>query len=374
MIPRFDEQEIEAVTQVIRNGELSPFFKDFLGGVNCQAFEREFASYLGIKYAISVCNGTVSLEIALKALGIKQGDDVIVPAMSFIATATAVLSVGARPIFVDVDPTTLNINPSQIEEAITSKTKAILPVSLLGYPADMETISKIADNFDLFVLEDAAQALSAEIDGKKIGTWGKIGSFSFQQTKSLTTAGEGGAIVTNDDQIADKCRNIRNHGNAYGSLSDVVCTNSRLTEIQATFGRVQLQKLDNFNRIQIENANYFLSHIKYPLTRLYDFPIPENLKCTYLLIPTILLKEAKMTRDELVGTLKAQGISQDRPGQNVGYYKKLLYEYPIFQNGVEYRLASAEWARDNIILFDIHRWHTLDEVKSYVEIINKILA
>lgn len=366
---RFDDRELEAVASVIKSGKLSRFFQNFRGGEQVQAFENEFAEYLNIKHAISVSNGTVSLEIALKSLGIGKGDEVITTPFSFVATATAILRVGAHPRFVDINPETLNINASQIENAVCRKTKAIMPVSLCGFPVEMDQIMKIARKHNLYVIEDAAQALGAEFADKKIGTWGDFGSFSFQETKSITSLGEGGMIVTNNDVLAEKCRHLRNHGNCYGMIQmDEPCTNARLSEAQAAFGRVQLQKLSVFNKTQIENAEYFLSHLPAPLKPVYVSP--SNGKPIYLLIPAIL-SDAEQTRDAFLKYLAEQKVSHGIPGQNVGYYKSLIYEYPLF---VEYArpCVNALWARKNVVVFDIHRWDkTIENMKNYLEMIRR---
>lgn len=367
---RFDEREIKAVEAVIRSGKLSQFFKNFEGGKHVRAFERMFAKYIGSRYAISVSNGTVSLEIALKALGISKGDEVITTPLSFIATGTAILSVGATPVFADIDPETLNIDPDEIRKAITDKTRVILPVSLLGYPADMEKIWDIAMTYGLYVVEDGAQALGASINGKKIGTWGNLGSFSFQETKQISSLGEGGMLVTDDNVLAKFCKAIRNHGNLYGDFHPyTVCTNSRMTEAQAAFGKVQLTKLDAFNKVQIQNAEYFLSNLPKGLQPICEDGLDGSI---YLLIPTIL--SPNLNRDKFIQKLTDKGISKGVPGQNVGYYESLTYDAPIFS---PYRkeCPNAEWARDNVILFDIHRWGaTVNTLEKALKIIEEALT
>ena len=357
---RFGEEEERVVNQVIRSGKLSQFFRDFRGGLNVQAFEREFANYLGSKHAISVTNGTVSLEIILKAFGIGKGDRVLTTPLSFIATATAILSVGAQPVFVDIEPDTLNIDPAKIEESIVSRTKAIFVVSLFGYPARMTALQTVAEDNKLLIIEDAAQALGASLCDKKIGTFGAAGSFSLQETKSITSLGEGGIIVTDNDKIADRARHIRNHGNVYGDcIQNVVCTNSRLTEAAAAFGRVQLKKLDHFNQLQIDNAEYFLKRLPENLRPVYSYPLPMEIKPTYLLIPAYA--QTKEKRDKIVETLTKLGISKGIPGQNVGYYKRLIGEPELFQRRYHSRHSlrkceNAYYAKDHLILFDLHRW------------------
>lgn len=372
---RFDQNELNAVANVIKSGKLSEFFADFRGGPNVQAFEEEFASYLGCKHAISVSNGTVSLEIGLLALGIQKGDEVITTPLSFAASSTSIARVGAKPVFVDISPDTLNIDQYLIEEAITPKTKAIMPVPLLGMPCDMITINRIAAEHNLLVIEDAAQSLGAwwikpEL---KMGTWGHTGSFSLQATKTITSGGEGGMIVTSIDDIADKCRSIRNHGNVYGEMIEQVpCTNGRMTEMQAAFGREQLKKLEAFIEIQKRNAFHLMSRVGSPLNPVY--PESEWNKSIFYIIPFTLGKNS-LTRDQFIAKTRQAGISQGIPGQNIGYYNKVLYEYPILQRYLKKRCINAEWARDHVMLFDIHRWNkTPGDMENYAKTFEKLLA
>jgi len=354
---RFDDKELKAVEEVLLTGELSRFFANFRGGKYVQLFEQEFASYIGSKHAISVSNGTVSLEIALLAMGIKHGHEIITTPLSFVSTGTAILRVGAKPVFVDVEHDTLNIDPDLIEQAITKRTRIILPVSLNGFPVKMSAINEIAKKHALLVLEDAAQALGASIGGRKIGTIGHVGSFSFQESKTITTAGEGGMIVTDDDAIADRVMHIRNHGNVYGTMSDVVCTNARLTEMQAAFGLIQLHKLDFFNKIHKQNAEYFLKHLKPPF-----YSVWKNLKAwhtrryrlSHYLIPVVA---PDINREHFLRFCQETGLSKGVPGQNIGYWRRLITDVPIFKRYDNGPFPNAEWARDNVYLFDIHRWN-----------------
>jgi len=362
---RFGKEEIQAVERVIRSGNLSPFFSNFKGGEQVRAFEKEFAEYLGRRYAVSVCNGTVALELALQAMGIRRGDEVITTALSFIATGTAILRVDAKPVFVDIEPKTLNINPEEVKTAITRKTKAIIPVSLNGYPCQMDELIEVAD--DIMILEDAAQALGAEFDGQKIGTFGEGATFSFQQSKTLSTGGEGGMFVTDDPDLYERALNIRNHGNIYGTMTDVCCTNLRLSEMQSAFGREQLLKLDRFNRVQTENAEYFMQKLKPPpFHGLYSYPLPEDVKPSYYLMPVVDNICHGYDRAKFLEWAAKKHISCGRPGQNIGFYRKLIYESPIFSGAKKHPCPVAEWAKDHILLFDIHRWKSFNAFKKEV--------
>lgn len=289
----------------------------FILGDQVDQFEKEWAKYLGVKFAIGVGNGTDALVIALKALGVGPGDEVIVPALTFVATAFAVSIVGAVPVFVDVDLRSHLIDVSQIAKKVTRKTKAIIPVHLYGSPADMTQISKLAKKHKLFVIEDAAQAHGAVYKNKNAGTLSDIGCFSFYPGKNLGALGDGGAVVTNNLKLYEKIHGLRNYGQKEKYYSNFVGYNSRLDEMQAGFLRVKLKKLDAFNRkrqgivntynaafrkqsiempsvlsgasssnhlftIQIKNREKFMERMKnLDILTLIHYPIPLHLQRAY---------------------------------------------------------------------------------------------
>jgi len=228
-----------AIERVLESGT-------FILGPNVEAFEAEIAHYLGIKHAVSLNSGTDALHLALRALDIGPGDEVITSPFTFAATTEAIGIVGATPVFVDVDPISLNLDPALIEGAITARTRAILPVHLYGGAANMNEIQRIAARHHLHVVEDAAQAIGAEIDGRKIGTIGIIGCYSFFPSKNLGAYGDGGLASTNDQILADRLRALRAHGGRKKYYHDELGVNSRLDEIQAAILRVKLPHLDNW--------------------------------------------------------------------------------------------------------------------------------
>lgn len=230
----------------------------YILGREVVAFETEFATYCGAKHCIGVGNGLDALHLILRAMEIGSGDEVIVPANTYIATWLAVTSTGATPVPVEPDEKTYNINPLLIERAITGKTRAILPVHLYGQPAEMDPINEIANRYGLQVIEDAAQAHGAKYKGKMTGNLGNAAGFSFYPGKNLGALGDGGAVVTNDDSIADKVRIFRNYGSREKYHNEVKGINSRLDELQAAFLRVKLKKLDERNERRKRNALYFL--------------------------------------------------------------------------------------------------------------------
>jgi len=219
----------------------------FVMGPNVQAFEKEAAEYLGVKHAISCANGTEALHLALEAAGIGPGDEVITSAFTFIATAEAIRYVGAKPVFVDIDPRTLNITVAAIEADITANTKAVMPVHLFGQPCDMAAIQAVAERHRLKVIEDCAQSFGASIAGKQTGSLGLAAGFSFFPSKNLGAYGDGGLVTTNDDAIAAKVKVLRNHGSEVRYYHDVIGYNSRLDELQAVVLRVKLKRIEQFN-------------------------------------------------------------------------------------------------------------------------------
>jgi dTDP-4-amino-4,6-dideoxygalactose transaminase len=234
----------------------SPDFIGNSGSKTLAEFERAFADYLGVKHALGVNSGTDALLLALDALGIGAGDEVIMPAFGFIATADVVVRLKATPVFVDVQLETFNIDPALIEAAITERTKAIIPVHLFGQAANMKAIMEIAAKHNLPVIEDVAQAAGAEIEGKKLGAIGTFGAFSFYPTKNLGGAGDGGLISTNDDELANKIRLYRDHGRGPNGFA-TIGYNSRLDPIQALYLRYRLEELDDSLLERIANARLY---------------------------------------------------------------------------------------------------------------------
>jgi len=249
--PTVDEEMEEEVIRALRE-------EFFVGGESVKKFEEEFAEYIGVDYAIAVSSGTDALVIALRALDI-MGEVVTTP-MSFVATAESIVLAGARPAFADIKEDTWNINPDEIRKIITDETRAIMPVHLYGLPAEMEEIMEIAEDKDLYVIEDCAQAHGAEYDGKKVGSIGYIGCYSFYSTKNMTVAGNGGMMVTNDEKVAELSKLLREHGG--GNYSKYIGYNARMNTINAAFGRVQLKRLDRWIKRRREIAKLYYKELK----------------------------------------------------------------------------------------------------------------
>ena len=236
----------------------------FILGQECSSFEEEFADYCSVRYCIGVGNGLNALELILRAYNIGYGDEVIVPSNTYIATALAVSNVGATPVFVEPSISTYNINPELIEQKVNSKTKAILAVHLYGRAADMDDINAIAQKYGLLVFEDCAQAHGAEYKGKKVGSLGDAAGFSFYPGKNLGALGDGGCVTTNNQEVADKIRCLRNYGSDYKYHNIYKGVNSRLDEMQAAFLRIKLKYLDKWNADRIRIADKYIKRIKHP--------------------------------------------------------------------------------------------------------------
>ncbi len=256
--PVFGEEEEQALIRVLRSGKWGK-----LDGTEVAAFERDFARYQGAEYGLGVVNGTLSLQIALMAAGIEAGDEVIVPPYTFLATATAVITANATPVFADIELDTFNLCPRAVEAAVTKRTRAIIPVHFGGLPADMDAIMAIAARHNLTVIEDAAHAHGAEYKGRRVGSIGHMGSFSFQSTKNLTS-GEGGFITTNDPELAARCRSIHNCGRRPGHAwyeHFVISGNLRLSEFQGAVLNAQLRRLDEQAQRRHANGIYLTERL-----------------------------------------------------------------------------------------------------------------
>ena len=313
--PFLYDQDIERVVSVLKSGMLAQ-------GERVREFERRFAEYLGVKYAVAVANGTSALDLALRVIGIQDGDEVITTPFSFVATANSVLYQGGKPVFVDIDRRTYNINPDLIEKRVTEGTKAIIPVHLFGHPADMETIVNIARDKHLFVIEDAAQAHGASIGSKKVGTFGDLSTFSFYATKNMTT-GEGGMITTDNEGFAEKLRLLRDHGQSKRYEHIMLGYNLRMTDIEAAIGIGQLEKLDLMNQTRINNADYLSNQLsKIPhITPPY---VKEGYRHVFHQYSFTVDSDFPVSRDAMIKALNEKGIGA-RHGYPMPIYAQPLY-------------------------------------------------
>jgi len=318
-VPLLGEKELEYVADCIKTNWISS------KGKYVEEFEDRFARYCGCKYGITTTSGTTALHLALASIGVGKGDEVIIPAFTMIATTFAVVYCGAKPVLVDSEPETWNMNVDQIEGKITKRTKAIIPVHIYGHPCDMDPIMEIAEEYGLYVIEDAAEAHGAEYRGKKTGGIGDIGCFSFYANKIITT-GEGGMIVTNDEKIAERAKYLRNlcfpkERRIY--LHSEVGYNYRMTNVQAAIGLAQLERIDELVEMRRRNAylyNKFLKDIeglRLPLEK-------EWAKNVYWMYSILVEPEFGMSRDKLMNELRKKGI-ETRP------FFIPMHKQPVFQ-------------------------------------------
>jgi UDP-2-acetamido-2-deoxy-ribo-hexuluronate aminotransferase len=323
----------------------------FINGPAVKEFQLSLQQYLNVKHVIPCANGTDSLQIAMMALDLKPGDEVICPAFTYVATAEVIGLLGLTPIMVDVDPSTFNLTATAIEKAITPKTKAIVPVHLYGQSCDMESIMQLAKKHNLFVIEDNAQAIGAEYtfsDGTtaKTGTIGHIGSTSFFPSKNLGCYGDGGALMTNDDVLAKKMRMIANHGQEKKYHHKVLGCNSRLDTIQAAILNIKLSYLDEYGASRNKMASYY-DEAFYSIEEL-EVPVRQHNSTHVFHQYTLKVKKSK--RNELQKYLSEKGIP------SMVYYPLPLYKQEAFQQFVstDFSLATTEQLCDEVLSLPIH--------------------
>jgi dTDP-4-amino-4,6-dideoxygalactose transaminase len=334
----------------------------FILGDEVYSFEREFSNYLGVNYFIGTSSGTSALLVALKALDIGINDEVILPAMSFYATAEVVAFIGAKPVFVDIDPSTCNININQIEEKITNKTKVILPVHLYGYPANLDEIYKIAKKFNLKVLTDCAHATGASYYGKKVGAIEDIAAFSFYPSKNLGCIGEAGGIATNDEKLADLCRKYRDHGSTKKFEHTHIGLNARMDGLNAAVLSVKLKYLDDWNNDRKRIAsiyNNILSNFN------IETPIVEKNFSHVFHIYQIQIKN----RDYVLTKMQEKGI-----GVNIHYPVPLhLHEGFSFLNNKKGDFPVAERLAENTLSLPCYQYMKDEQAEYVCEVLRSLI-
>lgn len=353
--PIIGREEIAAVGEVLRSGMLTQ-------GEAVREFEEAFSSYIGAKHSVAVSNGTIALDLALKSLDLRPGDEVISPAFTFIATANSVLYQGCKPVFADVDNKTFNIDPEDLKERITPHTRAVLGVHLYGQPFDLEAVQQICEDHRLLMVEDCAQAHGAEFEGRKVGSFG-MGCFSFYPTKNMTT-GEGGMITTNDDALASKLRLLRNHGDT-GKYNHVMLGyNYRMMNIQGAIGLVQLKNLEAFVQKRIRNAEYLNAHLMMKgIATPYK---PEKVRHVYNQYVIKVEQDAPASRERLMEHLQTKGIG------SAIHYPKPVYEQPFYRSlgyeGVNCPVSEEVSAR--VLSLPVHPALKEEELQYIADIMN----
>ncbi|AUZ04135.2 MULTISPECIES: DegT/DnrJ/EryC1/StrS family aminotransferase [Vitreoscilla] len=378
--PSFSHEEADAVKNVLLSNKVN-----YWTGQECRQFEQEFAKYINTKYAVALGNGTLALDVALKALNIGNGDDVIVTSRTFLASVSSIITTGANPIFADIDLNSQNITAQSIEAVLTPNTKAIIVVHLAGMPAEMDDIMALAAQHNLYVIEDCAQAHGAVYKGHPVGSIGHIGAWSFCQDKIMTTGGEGGMVTTNDESLWNKMWSYKDHGKSYDAiynrthpagfrwLHESFGTNWRMMEMQAVIGRIQLrqmplwtqqrqqnaarltQVLQAFKCIRLVEVADYIEHAQY---KFYAFVRPENLKSGW-------------NRDRIVSEIAATGYPCMQGSCSEVYLEKAFDNTPWRP---EKRLPNAIELGETSLMFLTHPSITDEEMDAYIDIIHSIIT
>jgi dTDP-4-amino-4,6-dideoxygalactose transaminase len=334
----------------------------FVLGPNVQAFEAEAAAYLGVKHAIGVASGTDALHLALLAAGVRAGDEVVTTPFTFIATAEAIRYIGAKPVFVDIDPQTFNIDPEKIEAAVTAKTAAVMPVHLFGQPADLERIEAVCRQHGLKMVEDCAQSFGASIRGRQTGSFGVSAGFSFFPSKNLGCFGDGGLVTTDSDVIAERVKVLRNHGSEVRYYHDVIGYNSRLDEIQAVVLRIKLKRIDEFNRDRRRVARLYSELMAdLPVATPYEDGIGEPVYHQYTLLTD--------RRQAVMEALRQNGVA------SAVYYPVPLHKQKVFaEECAGSSLPVTESVAERCLSLPIYPELGESDVRRIVSVIRSVLA
>ncbi len=356
--PVLGKEEAEALKIVLHSGILTQ-------GEKVKLFEKSFANYIGVDCAVALTNGTVALDIALKALGICPGDEVIVPAFSFIASSNCVLFQGAKPVFADIDPRSFNIDPSDVSEKITGKTKALIVVHLFGQPAKMGELQEIAQDHRVLLIEDAAQAHGAEYKGKKVGGFGSAGCFSFYATKNMTT-GEGGMITTNNRELKKKTCLLRDHGQTEKYYHTILGYNYRMTELSAAVGLVQLKKLDELNEKRRKNASMLTQRIE-KISGLTSPYVDKHVKHVFYQYVVSVEENYPLERNELAERLERMGI-----GKAI-HYPTPIYKQPLYHKlGYDKTICPmAEKSCKKVLSLPVHPSVTKRDIQLMIDVLKR---
>ena len=378
--PSFTQEEADAVSQVLLSNKVN-----YWTGTECREFEKEFAAWAGTDYAVALANGTLALDVALQAMGIGEGDEVIVTPRSFIASVSTVVNAGAMPVFADVDNNTGNISATTIAPKITDKTKAIICVHLAGWPCDMDEIMALAKQHNLWVIEDCAQAHGAKYKGRPVGSIGHVGAWSFCQDKIMTTGGEGGMVTTNDKALWQKMWEYKDHGKNYDSiyhkqhppgfrwLHDSFGTNWRMMEMQAVIGRIQLKKMAEWTNIRTQNAKILRDALtqfagEQQFLRIPDIEFHQVMGGDsvhayykyYVYVRPENLPE-NINRDSILNALNEKKIPCFSGSCSEIYLEKAFDNHPSRPNA---RLTVAKELGETSLMFLIHPTLTTNEMQT----------
>ncbi|WGW00527.1 DegT/DnrJ/EryC1/StrS aminotransferase family protein [Vibrio sp. YMD68] len=378
--PQYTQEEADAVSRVLLSNKVN-----YWTGSECRDFEKEFASWIGCQHAVTLANGTLALDVALKALGVQAGDEVITTPRTFLASASSIVTSGAIPIFADVDLNSQAISATTIEPVLTSKTKAVIVVHLSGMPAEMDDIMALSEKHGFYVIEDCAQAHGAKYKGKSVGTIGHIGAWSFCQDKIMTTGGEGGMVTTNDEQLWQRMWSYKDHGKSYDAIYSQehppgfrwlhysFGTNWRMTEMQAVIGRIQLKRMHFWTLKRQENANKISGAIsEFDLVRLVN--VPEHIehaqyKYYFFVRPEQLA--SGWTRDRIVEEVSNRGVPIYQGSCSEVYLEK-AFDNTSWQP--ETRLRNARELGETSLMLLVHPTLKDDEIEKTCSVLRAVLS
>lgn len=377
--PKYTQKEINNVVKTMRSGKVN-----YLFGTNGREFEKKFAEFSDVKFSLALANGTLALDIALRALGIKAGDEIIVSPRSYVASASCIALLDAVPVFVDVDLNSQNIDPNLIEQAITRKTKAIICVHLAGMPCDMKNIMKLAKKRSIYVVEDCAQAHGAKINGKSVGSFGHVGTWSFCNDKIMSLGGEGGMITTNLKWIDSFARSFNNHGknlkkyfekpkiknvNNFKYIHDSIGSNYRMTEMQASIGLIQLQYMQKWTAKRTTNAKKIINSVK-DLEIIKSQELDKNYKHAwykcYLILDSDFMSH-DWSRDRIIKTINKSGVpcfSGSCPE---------IYKEVAFKKYNTSTLENAKYLGEYSLMFPVHPTLSKQSINLFSETIRQTL-
>ena len=377
--PSYTQEEAEAVQRVLLSNKVN-----YWTGQEGREFEKEFAAYIGTDYAVALANGTLALDVAFKALGIAEGDEVIVTPRTFLASVSSIINAGAIPVFADVSPDTQNITPESIKAVLSPKTRAIVCVHLAGWPCDMDGIMRLADEHDLYVIEDCAQAHGAYYKGRAVGSIGHIGAWSFCQDKIMTTGGEGGMVTTNDESLWKKMWSYKDHGKSWDSvyekqhppgfrwLHDSFGTNWRMTELQSALGRIQTQRMPEWHKARLANANKIWNAARQlPGLRVPDIPdyiTHAAYKCYVFVDPTVL--KDGWNRDRIMNEIVARGVPAFSGSCSEVYLEKAFDNTPYRPKEP---LPVAKELGETSLMFLVHPTLTDAEIDKTVQVLIEVM-
>ncbi|MFC3852776.1 DegT/DnrJ/EryC1/StrS family aminotransferase [Salinispirillum marinum] len=377
--PSFSDDEANACRDVVLSNRVN-----YWTGVECRAFEKEFAKWADCEYAIALANGTVALDVALKALGVGEGDEVIVTPRTFLASVSSVVTAGATPVFADIDPNSQNIEAHTIAPKVTAKTKAVIVVHLAGYPADMDPIMELAEKHGFFVIEDCAQAHGARYKDRSVGTIGHVGAWSFCQDKIMTTGGEGGMVTTKDKALWSKMWSYKDHGKSWEAvyerehppgfrwLHESFGTNWRMLEMQAVIGRIQLTRMADWTAKRTENAQAIWQTCS-SLKGLRVPAVPNDIlhaayKCYVFVEPEQL--SSGWDRDRIMNEINARGVPCFSGSCSEVYLEKAF-------DGTGYRpnerLPVAKELGETSLMFLVHPTLTAEEIQKTCRVIQEVM-